>query len=69
MTLGIGLNLVPGGKPTDSVFRIGHMGHLNPHALLGTLACIETGLKALGTAEPGEGVQAAMQVIASSHSE
>ena len=69
LTLGIGLSLVPGGKPTDSVFRIGHMGHLNPHVLLGTLACIETGLKALGTTDPGDGVQAAMQVIASNYSE
>lgn len=68
-TLGIGLNLVPGEKTTDSVFRIGHMGHLNPHALLGTLACIETGLKALGDKDPGTGVQAAMQVIAANNSE
>lgn len=69
MTLGIGLSLVPGGKPTDSVFRIGHMGHLNPHALLGTLACIEAGLKVLGSGDPGPGVQSAMQVITSSYSE
>ena len=41
VTLGIGLS-VPGVDP-DSVFRIGHMGHLNPPMLLGTLATIEAG--------------------------
>ena len=31
-----------------SVFRIGHMGHLNPHMLLGTLAMLEAGLSKYG---------------------
>ena len=30
-----------GGK---SVFRIGHMGHLNPHMILGVLSLLEAGL-------------------------
>jgi hypothetical protein len=34
----------------DSVFRIGHMGHLNPPMVLGALATIESGLTALGGA-------------------
>ena len=46
VTLGIGLS-VPGVDP-DSIFRIGHMGHLNPPMLLGTLATIEAGFRALG---------------------
>ena len=28
-----------------SVFRIGHMGHLNPHMILGGLALLEAGLE------------------------
>ena len=49
VTLGTGLNLdtVFGGSP-DDLFRIGHMGHLSAHNLLGTLATIDAGLKALG---------------------
>ena len=44
LTLGIGLS-VPGVDP-EGLFRIGHMGHLNPPMLLGTLATIEAGLRA-----------------------
>jgi alanine-glyoxylate transaminase/serine-glyoxylate transaminase/serine-pyruvate transaminase len=66
LTLGVGFSLVRNGEPTNSAFRIGHMAHLNPHSLLGTLGCIETGLKALGVAGTGHGVEAAMQVFASS---
>ena len=63
VTLGIGLN-VPGVDP-DSVFRIGHMGHLNPPMLLGTLATIEAGLQALGIAHGRGGIAAAAGAIAS----
>jgi alanine-glyoxylate transaminase/serine-glyoxylate transaminase/serine-pyruvate transaminase len=45
LTLGIGLSVE--GVDPDSVFRIGHMGHLNPPMLLGALATIEAGLVAL----------------------
>ena len=47
----------PGGRgdEADSVFRIGHMGHLNPPMLLGTLATIEAGLQALGIRHGAEG--------------
>lgn len=49
---------------TDA-FRIGHMGHLNPSMLLGTLGAIEAGLGALDV-QRGEGaVEAAARVIAS----
>ena len=48
VTLGVGLG-APGIDP-DSMFRIGHMGHLNPPMLLGTLATIEAGFRALGSA-------------------
>ena len=62
LTLGIGLN-VPGVDP-DSVFRIGHMGHLNPPMLLGTLATIEAGLQGLGIAHGHGAIEAATAVIA-----
>jgi alanine-glyoxylate transaminase/serine-glyoxylate transaminase/serine-pyruvate transaminase len=62
VTLGIGLS-VPGVDP-DSVFRIGHMGHLNPPMLLGTLATLEAGFRALGVRHGPGGVAAAGAVIA-----
>lgn len=65
LTLGVGFSLVRDGEPTTSAFRIGHMGHLNPHSLLGTLGCIEAGLQALDVNSSGRGVEAAIQVITS----
>jgi alanine-glyoxylate transaminase / serine-glyoxylate transaminase / serine-pyruvate transaminase len=62
LTLGIGLD-VPGIDP-DGVFRIGHMGHLNPPMILGTLATIEAGLARLGIAHRSGGVAAAAAVVA-----
>lgn len=62
VTLGIGLS-TPGIEP-DGVFRIGHMGHLNPHMLLGTLASIDMALGALGIPHGDGAVEAAAAVIA-----
>lgn len=62
VTLGVGLS-TDTVQPSDSMFRIGHMGHLNPHSLLGTLACIESGLKHLCEDEIGGGVEMAMQPL------
>ncbi|HRO12426.1 aminotransferase class V-fold PLP-dependent enzyme [Amaricoccus sp.] len=62
VTLGVGLS-VPGVDP-DSIFRIGHMGHLNPPMLLGTLATVEAGFRALGIRHGTGGVEAAGAVIA-----
>ena len=64
VTLGIGLS-VPGVDP-DSIFRIGHMGHLNPPMLLGTLATIEAGLQALGIAHGPGALESAAAVVAAS---
>lgn len=61
VTLGVGLS-VPGVDP-DSIFRIGHMGHLNPPMLLGTLATIEAGMRALGIPHGVGGVEAAGATI------
>jgi len=47
VTLGVGLGYRASDPIVDDVFRIGHMGHLNPPTLLGVLASIDTALKAL----------------------
>ncbi|MDA3040031.1 MAG: aminotransferase class V-fold PLP-dependent enzyme [Actinomycetota bacterium] len=44
-------------------FRIGHMGHLNPPMLLGTLGTLEAGLIAQGASLERSGVGAAAAVI------
>ena len=60
LTLGLGIG------SDDARFRIGHMGHLNPPMLLGTLATIEAALHALGAPTGGSGVAAAARVIGAS---
>lgn len=59
MSLGTGLNKLQGW-----VFRIGHLGHFNDLALLGTLGGIEMGLAAAGIAHQRGGVQAAIDYLA-----
>ncbi|MBL4813396.1 MAG: aminotransferase class V-fold PLP-dependent enzyme [Rhodobacteraceae bacterium] len=60
VTLGIGL----GREPASAFFRIGHMGHVNAHMVLGALAVIDAGLKALDIAHGPGAVEAATGVIA-----
>ncbi len=60
LTLGIGL----GRTPADAFFRIGHMGHVNAHMVLGALAVIDAGLKALAIPHGRGALEAASQVIA-----
>lgn len=67
LTLGIGLS-APGIDP-EGLFRIGHMGHLNPHMLLGTLATIEAGLRALGIPHATGAVESAAREIAAAAQE
>lgn len=59
VTLGIGL----GKEPYDDWFRIGHMGHVNAHMVLGTLGVIEAGMRALDVPFAEGGLGAAAQVI------
>lgn len=59
VTIGIGMSVAP-----DRSFRIGHMGHLNPAMILGTLGAIETSLHAIGAPMGGSGVAAATAVLA-----
>ena len=59
LTLGIGL------APYEHLsFRIGHMGHVNPPMLLGTLGTIEAALIAMDTPMGASGAAAAAAVIA-----
>ena len=48
----------------SNAFRIGHMGHLNPPMLLGTLGTIEATLLNLGAQLPDSGAAAAAASIA-----
>ena len=60
LTLGIGL----GRAPADAYFRIGHMGHVNAHMIMGALGTIEAGLKALGIPHGDGALSAAAQAVA-----
>ncbi len=59
LTIGVGL-----GDLAESSFRIGHMGHLNPPMVLGTLATIEAALGAMDAPMGGSGAAAATRIIA-----
>ena len=63
MSLGTGLTKL-GGR----VFRIGHLGDFNDLTLMGTLAGVEMGLALAGVPAKKDGVQAAMEYLASAAS-
>lgn len=64
VTLGIGLGMnTPEDPQSDNAFRIGHMGHVNAHMVLGVLGVIEAGLDALGIAHRPGGVTAAVHAM------
>lgn len=60
LILGIGLGM----EPSDHFFRLGHMGHVNAQMVLGALATIEAGLKAVGIPHRGGAVEEAAAIIA-----
>lgn len=65
VTLGIGLGMAPPGDPAwHGFFRVGHMGHLNAHMVLGVLGTIGAGLKALDIPHGSGALEAAAAVIA-----
>jgi alanine-glyoxylate transaminase/serine-glyoxylate transaminase/serine-pyruvate transaminase len=64
VVLGVGLKPTPTATVIDSGFRIGHMGHLNPAMLFGTLATIDAGLKALDIPHGSGALEAATAWIA-----
>lgn len=62
LTLGIGL----GREPADAFYRIGHMGHVNAHMILGVIGTIEAGLCALNIPHGAGAMDAAARSIAQS---
>ena len=65
VTLGIGLGMAdPGSPEAGRFFRVGHMGHLNAHMLMGALGVIEAGFVALGIRHGKGALAAAARVIA-----
>ncbi|PVA06822.1 pyridoxal-phosphate-dependent aminotransferase family protein [Thalassorhabdomicrobium marinisediminis] len=60
LTLGIGL----GRTPASAYFRLGHMGHVNGHMVLGLLGTLDAGLKALEIPHGHGAVEAASAVLA-----
>ena len=60
VTLGIGL----GRTPASAFFRLGHMGHVNGHMVLGFLGTIDAGLKALNISHGKGALEAASAVLA-----
>lgn len=65
LTLGIGLGMAEdGSNEWDHFFRLGHMGHVNAQMILGALATIEAGLKAVELEHASGGIERAAEVIA-----
>lgn len=65
LTLGVGLGMAAPDDPArNAYFRLGHMGHVNGHMIMGLLGGIETGLTALGIPHSTGAVEAAAKVIA-----
>ncbi len=65
LTLGIGLGMTEDCAPDwDHFFRLGHMGHVNAQMILGALATIEAGMKAVDMAHTTGGIERAAAVIA-----
>ncbi len=63
LTLGVGIGF--GEYEPNQIFRIGHMGHMNPVMLLGALSTIEAGLNALQIPHGRGAIEAAGRVLAS----
>ncbi|WP_149786465.1 pyridoxal-phosphate-dependent aminotransferase family protein [Lutimaribacter pacificus] len=65
VTLGIGLGMAEPGDPAwHGFFRIGHMGHVNAHMVMGALGAIDAGLKALEIPHGVGALEAASGVLA-----
>ena len=65
VTLGIGLGMAGRLSPeVGDFFRIGHMGHVNAHMLMGTLGAIDAGLKAAKAPHGKDALAKAAEVLA-----
>jgi alanine-glyoxylate transaminase/serine-glyoxylate transaminase/serine-pyruvate transaminase len=64
VTLGIGLGMAPSDDPAYHGFlRVGHMGHVNAHMVLGALSVMQAGMTALKIPHDAGGIAAACQVV------
>ncbi|MDV3250512.1 aminotransferase class V-fold PLP-dependent enzyme [Devosia sp. BK] len=64
VTLGIGLGMALSSEPAYGDFlRIGHMGHVNAHMVLGVLSSIEAGMESLGIARGVGAIEAAAKAF------
>lgn len=64
LTLGIGLGMAEPGDPArDGFFRLGHMGHVNGHMIMGLLGGIEAGMRAMKIEHGTGALEAAAEVI------
>ena len=65
VTLGIGLGMAEPGDPSwHGFFRMGHMGHVNAHMVLGMLASVNAGLLALDIPHRAGALDAAAKALA-----
>lgn len=65
VTLGVGLGMAEPGTPAaDAYFRLAHMGHVNAHQVLGALAVMDAGMKALGIPHGPGALDAACRALA-----
>ncbi|PJE32030.1 alanine-glyoxylate transaminase / serine-glyoxylate transaminase / serine-pyruvate transaminase [Pseudooceanicola antarcticus] len=65
LTLGLGLGMATEEDPHGTgFFRIGHMGHLNAHMVLGAVGVIEAGLQALQIPHGKGALEKAAEVVA-----
>jgi len=65
LTLGIGLGMAePGDDAWHGFFRLGHMGHVNGHMIMGLLGGMEAGMHALDIPHGDGALDAAARVIA-----
>lgn len=65
VTLGIGLGMeTPEDPHAARAFRIGHMGHINGHAILGILGAVEVALKSLKIPHGVGAIEAAARQLA-----
>ena len=64
VTLGIGLGMAAPDDPAASgYFRIGHMGHVNAHMVLGLLSAVQAGFEFLEIPHGPGGLDAAIRVV------
>ena len=64
LTLGVGLGMADPADPAWHGFlRVGHMGHVNAHMVLGALTVMEAGMAALGIPHGPGGAGAAARAL------